>query len=97
MADLAPVVVTVSDFLDRRTSAVSTITAAYVRGVLLAELDDLAMRCGFELPRWRSANVPGGDDANAGLFSRYGPRVPELGNGSTTAVERAGSVARLPA
>ncbi|MGH3316554.1 MAG: sugar isomerase domain-containing protein [Nocardioidaceae bacterium] len=66
---------------DPRTSAVSTITAAYVWGVLLAELDDLAMRCGFDLPRWRSANVPGGDAANVGLFSRYGPRVPELGDG----------------
>jgi len=65
---------------DPRTSAVSTITAAYVWGVLLAELDDLAMRSGFELPRWRSANVPGGDAANVGLFSRYGPRVPELGD-----------------
>lgn len=66
---------------DPRTSAVSTITAAYVWGALLAELDDLATRCGFELPRWRSANVPGGDAANVGLFRRYGSRVPELGDG----------------
>jgi uncharacterized phosphosugar-binding protein len=66
---------------DPRTSAVSTITAAYVWAALLAELDDLAMVCGFELPRWRSANVPGGDAANVGLFTRYGPRVPELGDG----------------
>jgi uncharacterized phosphosugar-binding protein len=62
-----------------RTSAVSTITAAYVWGLLLAELDDLATRHGYELPRWRSANLPDGDAANAGLFTRYGPRVPELG------------------
>ncbi|HEX2177429.1 MAG TPA: sugar isomerase domain-containing protein [Nocardioidaceae bacterium] len=62
-----------------RTSAVSTITAAYVWSMLLAELDDRASQQGFDLPRWRSANVPGGDAANADLFARYGPRIQELG------------------
>jgi uncharacterized phosphosugar-binding protein len=61
-----------------RTAAVSTILAAYAWSVLLAELDDLAAARGVELPRWTSANVAGGDTANAELIARYRRRVPEL-------------------
>lgn len=32
-----------------------------------------------EVSLWRSANVAGNDDANAALFARLGPRIPELG------------------
>ncbi|TCP50088.1 putative phosphosugar-binding protein [Tamaricihabitans halophyticus] len=60
------------------TAAVSTILASYVWGRLLAEVDDLAARQGSTLPRWTSANLPGGDEANARLFARYAGRVPEL-------------------
>jgi uncharacterized phosphosugar-binding protein len=62
-----------------RTAAVSTVLGAYVWSALLAELDDAAAARGFELPRWTSANVPGGDEVNAGLLARYQTRVPELG------------------
>jgi uncharacterized phosphosugar-binding protein len=61
-----------------RTAAVSTILAAYAWSVLLVELDDLAAARGVELPRWTSANVAGGDKANAELLARYRRRVPEL-------------------
>ncbi|WP_046469088.1 sugar isomerase domain-containing protein [Allosalinactinospora lopnorensis] len=61
-----------------RTAAVSTILSAYAWSLLLAALDDLAVAHGVELPRWTSANVPGGDGRNAALMERYGPRVPGL-------------------
>jgi uncharacterized phosphosugar-binding protein len=62
-----------------RTAAVSTIMAAYTWSRVLAELDDLAVARGVELPCWTSANVPGGDERNRALLARYGHRVPELG------------------
>jgi uncharacterized phosphosugar-binding protein len=61
-----------------RTAAASTILAAYAWSRVLAALDDLASARGTELPRWTSANVPGGDEVNAALFERYRHRVPEL-------------------
>lgn len=61
-----------------RTSPVSTVLGAYVWTLLLAELDQLAQETGRTLPRWTSANVPGGDEANAELFERYRERIPEL-------------------
>ncbi|MGH3356842.1 MAG: sugar isomerase domain-containing protein [Nocardioidaceae bacterium] len=64
---------------DPRTSAVSTLNASYIWAMLLAELDVRAHDQGFELPRWRSANVPDGDRENKALFDRYGPHIPELG------------------
>ncbi|SFA72323.1 Uncharacterized protein, contains SIS (Sugar ISomerase) phosphosugar binding domain [Amycolatopsis marina] len=62
-----------------RTSAVSTMLGAYLWTLVLAELDDLATAEGLELPLWTSSNVPGGDERNADLLARYGPRIPELG------------------
>jgi uncharacterized phosphosugar-binding protein len=61
-----------------RTSAVSTVAAAYVWSALLAELADLADERGVDLPLWTSANVPGGDERNVELVARYGDRIPEL-------------------
>ncbi|MEV4677744.1 MULTISPECIES: sugar isomerase domain-containing protein [Actinomadura] len=61
-----------------RTAAASTILAAYAWARVLAALDDLAAARGAELPRWTSANVPGGDEVNAALLARYRHRVPEL-------------------
>jgi uncharacterized phosphosugar-binding protein len=61
-----------------RTAAVSTILAAYAWSRVLADLDDLAAARGVDLPRWTSANVPGGDEVNAALLERYRHRVPEL-------------------
>lgn len=61
-----------------RTASVSTILGAYTWSSVLVELDDLAVARDVELPRWTSANVPGGDARNAELMARYGDRVPEL-------------------
>ena len=68
-----------------RTGAVSTVLGAYLWTLVLAELDDLATAEGLELPLWTSSNVPGGDERNAGLLARYGPRIPELGVPADTA------------
>ncbi|WP_433324385.1 sugar isomerase domain-containing protein [Spirillospora sp. CA-294931] len=62
-----------------RTAAVSTILAAYAWARVLAELDDLAVARGVDLPYWTSANVPGGDARNRALLARYAARIPELG------------------
>ena len=61
-----------------RTAAASTILAAYAWSRVLAALDGLAAARGTDLPRWTSANVPGGDAVNAALLARYRHRVPEL-------------------
>ncbi|GAA3857335.1 SIS domain-containing protein [Saccharothrix violaceirubra] len=60
------------------TSAISTIATAFLWNLLLARLLDKAAEEGFDLPFWRSANVQGGDAANAAFLEKYGPRVPEL-------------------
>ncbi|GAA2071338.1 SIS domain-containing protein [Actinomadura alba] len=60
------------------TAAVSTILASYAWSRLLAELDDLATARGVDLPRWVSANIPGGDAVNERLLARYRDRIPEL-------------------
>lgn len=72
-----------------RTAAVSTLSGAYVWARLLTELDGLAEGDGMELPQWRSANMPGGDEANERLFAEYGARIPELGVHPAGARERA--------
>lgn len=61
-----------------RTASVSTIVGAYVWSSVLAELDDLAASRRVELPRWTSANIPGGDARNAELMAGYRDRIPEL-------------------
>ncbi len=61
------------------TSPVSTVLAAYAWSLLLAELDDLARAADVALPRWTSANMPGGDRDNDATLRSFAPRIPELG------------------
>ncbi|OLR93971.1 sugar isomerase domain-containing protein [Actinokineospora bangkokensis] len=63
------------------TSSLSTLANAYLWNQLLARLHDLAEAAGVVLPRWRSSNSEGGDEANQQYFGVYGPRVPHLGTG----------------
>lgn len=60
------------------TAPISTVANAYLWDLVLVALTDLAGKESVPLPLWRSANVPGGDEANAGLLARYTPRVPAL-------------------
>jgi uncharacterized phosphosugar-binding protein len=58
---------------------ISTVANAFLWNLVLVGLIDAAAEHGVTLPLWRSSNVPGGDEANAGLMARYTPRVPALG------------------
>lgn len=60
------------------TAPTSSLVNVYLWNLLLAELHGRAGSAGLDLPLWRSANIEGGDDANAGLFAHYRPRIPEL-------------------
>ncbi|WP_440900040.1 SIS domain-containing protein [Actinosynnema sp.] len=61
------------------TAAVSTIATTFLWNLVMVRLLDKATEEGVELPLWRSANVEGGDAANAGLLRKYQARVPQLG------------------
>ncbi|HEX3789488.1 MAG TPA: sugar isomerase domain-containing protein [Pseudonocardiaceae bacterium] len=61
------------------TAPISTVVNAFLWNLLLVRLLDLARRSSLSLPLWRSSNVPGGDEANAGLLAKFTPRVPALG------------------
>jgi uncharacterized phosphosugar-binding protein len=60
------------------TAALSTVANAFLWNQVLALLVDKAAASGAEVPLWRSSNVPGGDEANARYFERYGSRIPPL-------------------
>lgn len=60
------------------TAPLSSLANTFLWNLLLAEVHDAACARGLELPLWRSANIAGGDEANAAHATRYGSRVPEL-------------------
>jgi uncharacterized phosphosugar-binding protein len=60
------------------TAALSTVANAFLWNQVLAKLLDKATESGFEVPLWRSSNVPGGDEANARYFDLYASRIPPL-------------------
>jgi uncharacterized phosphosugar-binding protein len=62
-----------------QTVPLSTLGNAFAWSLLLARVHDRALERGTALPLWSSANVPGGDEANAALLRRYAGRIPELG------------------
>ncbi|WP_083751613.1 SIS domain-containing protein [Saccharothrix sp. ALI-22-I] len=61
------------------TAAVSTLATTFLWNLLMVRLFDKAAEAGVPLPLWRSANVEGGDAANAELLRKYQTRVPQLG------------------
>ncbi|WP_158848961.1 SIS domain-containing protein [Saccharothrix deserti] len=61
------------------TAAVSTLATTFLWNLLMVRLFDKAAEAGVPLPLWRSANVEGGDKANADLLRKYQTRVPQLG------------------
>ncbi|MEU5695606.1 SIS domain-containing protein [Actinosynnema sp. NPDC020468] len=64
---------------DPAIAAVSTIATTFLWNLLMVRLWDKAAEAGVQLPLWRSANVEGGDAANADLLRKYQARVPVLG------------------
>ncbi|UKD55939.1 SIS domain-containing protein [Amycolatopsis sp. FU40] len=61
-----------------RTGPLSTVVNAFLWNLILAEVYDRGTAEGLDVPLWRSSNVEGGDEANAALLAKYGPRVPAL-------------------
>lgn len=61
-----------------RTASLSSLVNTFLWNLLLASVHDLASARGVELPLWRSSNVAGGDQWNAGLLARYGATVKAL-------------------
>jgi uncharacterized phosphosugar-binding protein len=59
-----------------RIGAVSTVLGAALLNELVIGTARHLMESGCDVPVFTSQNVPGGDDANAALVARYGPRIP---------------------
>jgi uncharacterized phosphosugar-binding protein len=57
-----------------RTSPLSTVVGAAIMQALVAEVAKRLYDAGVQPPIWVSANVPGGDERNVDLISRYGGR-----------------------
>jgi uncharacterized phosphosugar-binding protein len=57
---------------------ISTIVNAFAMNAIMLEAMAELVRRGIEPPVWKSANSPGGDDANAAVTARYRGRVPNL-------------------
>jgi uncharacterized phosphosugar-binding protein len=57
-----------------RTSPLSTVVGAAIMQALVAEVAQRLYDAGVQPPVWVSANVPGGDERNVELISRYGGR-----------------------
>lgn len=56
------------------TAPASTLLTTALWTAILRQIDSLDS----DVPRWTSANVPGGDELNAALVERFAPRIPEL-------------------
>ncbi|MDT8913922.1 sugar isomerase domain-containing protein [Amycolatopsis sp. PS_44_ISF1] len=61
-----------------RTAPLSTVVNAFLWNLVLTRVFDRGTAEGLDVPLWRSSNVEGGDEANAALLAKYGPRVPAL-------------------
>jgi uncharacterized phosphosugar-binding protein len=57
------------------TGGVSTLTGVLAAQLLVAEVAGRFIAAGEPPPVFQSANTPGGDEHNARLLARYGPRV----------------------
>jgi uncharacterized phosphosugar-binding protein len=56
-------------------SPVTTIVNAFVIEALTGETVGLLLERGITPPVWTSSNVPGGDEANEALMTRFSPRI----------------------
>lgn len=61
-----------------RIGPVSTFATAFAMNALMLEAIAELARRGVEPPVWRSANSPGGDEANRAVIARYRDRVKRL-------------------
>jgi uncharacterized phosphosugar-binding protein len=64
--------------IHERVGAVSTFANSFALNALILEAIAELSRRNFDPPIWRSANSPGGDEANQDAIARYRPRVKRL-------------------
>jgi len=64
--------------LEAWTSPVSTILNAFVIQALVGETTRALLDAGHTPPIWTSGNIPGGDEANRRIVSRYSGRIRGL-------------------
>jgi uncharacterized phosphosugar-binding protein len=62
----------------QRVGPVSTMVNAYALNSIMLEAMTELVRLGVEPPVWKSANSPGGDEANLAVTALYRGRVPNL-------------------
>lgn len=67
--------VVILDGLDAAVGATSTALGAVLLNAIVVEATDRLLRAGKEAPVIVSMNVPGGDERNRALVTRYGPRL----------------------
>ena len=66
------------DGFDVTVAPTSTIVDAFIAHRLVIEAVAEMVRRGIQPPVFRSANLPGGDEFNAGLLKKYKPRVKDM-------------------
>lgn len=63
---------------DQKVASVSTVIVAFVLQGLVALVVEELLKRGVEPPVWKSANLPGGDEANRRWIAKYFSRVRHL-------------------
>lgn len=63
---------------DQKVAPVSTICNSYVIQLLVIETVKRILELGKKPPIWKSANMPGGDEANRKYFEEYSKRIKHL-------------------
>lgn len=63
----------------QKTGPTSTFCNVFTINLLMIETVKRLLEMGIEPPLWRSANLPGGDEANRLLEEKYIPRIKHLG------------------
>lgn len=64
--------------IEQKFAPVSTIALTFAEEAIVARVVEILVERGIEPPIWRSANTPGGDEANQKYIEKYGPRVKLL-------------------
>ena len=63
---------------DQPVGPSSTITIAFIEHSIVVAAVDYMVSQGFSPPVWKSANIPGGDEANQAYLQKYALRCPHL-------------------
>ena len=61
-----------------KMSPLSSITGVYILNSILAEATRIALETGFDVPIYKSGNIPGGAEWNSALIAKYQKRIKSL-------------------